>query len=88
MRNSLILNMAKKRMRAFIIKLLKEKGPMDTHAIHDALKKKFRQGACTNEVGGVLGRTKGIKKVGMREETTNMTLYEHRIRCAIWEYQD
>lgn len=79
----MILNMAKKRMRIFIIELLKELGPMNTHEIHDILKTKFRQTGSRNEVSTILGRTTGVMKVGYLDET-----HTKRIRCAIWDYRD
>lgn len=79
----MILNMAKKRMRNFIIKLLKESGPMNTHEIYDAIKEKYIHGGCRNEVAALLGRTSGVMKVGFLEETR-----EQRVRCAIWDFED
>lgn len=79
----MILNMAKTRMRKFIIELLKETGPMNTHEIYDAIKQKYRQSGCMNEVSAILGRTTGVEKVGFINETK-----EERIRCAIWDLRD
>ena len=85
MRNSLILNMAKTRLRNYIVKLLQEKGALTTHEVHAAVKKKYTfHNPCTNEIGALLGRTKGIKKVGMYEEYST----KKRVRCAVWEYKD
>jgi hypothetical protein len=76
--------MAKKRMRKYITDLLKERGPMDTDEVFNSYKKRYPTNACMNQLGAVLSRTKGVRKIGTRESTKNQS----RVRCAIWEYQD